>query len=272
MMNLAQTNFFLILILFLYSVNAAANFKAVESAYKEYVGPGTKKCKSQKECTSKQVCMNLPGSGSQCVKRPSRIDMTFQLPFPTSRSIVCTQSFGNLAGTHGWSSAFFALDLSTPWKEKPSEILASAPGTVYVSEGCPQPTGKPSKYTHDRCNNGWGNMIRIHHGNGIISSYSHLKEIAVKHGDRVKSGEVIGVEGGTGAAGNRHLHWDVQKIPGGKKVVEFVLSQKALNGVSVPYSFRVKVGGKTRTIWSDDVTCVWGDMSQQPWQPVTHSK
>ena len=96
--------------------------------------------------------------------------------------------------------------------------MASSDGHVYVSDGCPEPKGAPSKYTHDRCIDDWGNYIRIHHGDGLISAYSHLKELSVKHGDFVRMGQKIGIEGGTGAAGNRHLHWDVQMILGSKSV------------------------------------------------------
>lgn len=54
-----------------------------------------------------------------------------------------------------------------------------------------------------------GNAIFLDHGQGFITSYFHLKKIAVKIGDRIKQGRIIGFVGRTGRVTGPHLHWSV---------------------------------------------------------------
>ena len=53
----------------------------------------------------------------------------------------------------------------------------------------------------------YGNTVVIDHGLGLCSTYSHLSEMAVKVGDPVKKGDIIGKTGMTGLAGGDHLHF-----------------------------------------------------------------
>lgn len=56
---------------------------------------------------------------------------------------------------------------------------------------------------------GWGNMVVIRHNElNCWSRYAHLKNIVVKEGQHVKSGEIIGECGKTGTK-SPHLHFDI---------------------------------------------------------------
>jgi murein DD-endopeptidase MepM/ murein hydrolase activator NlpD len=54
-----------------------------------------------------------------------------------------------------------------------------------------------------------GNATMIDHGHGVYSGYMHQSEVYVKPGQRVKTGDLIGLVGGTGRVEGPHLHWEV---------------------------------------------------------------
>lgn len=58
----------------------------------------------------------------------------------------------------------------------------------------------------------YGNYVKIKHDNGMYTLYAHLKygSVAVKNGDRVSRGQVIGYMGNTGYAFGAHLHLEVR--------------------------------------------------------------
>jgi murein DD-endopeptidase MepM/ murein hydrolase activator NlpD len=56
---------------------------------------------------------------------------------------------------------------------------------------------------------GYGNYVRIDHGNGLHTAYAHLATIAVKVGDCVHKGTAVGTVGQTGIASSTHLHFEL---------------------------------------------------------------
>jgi murein DD-endopeptidase MepM/ murein hydrolase activator NlpD len=51
-----------------------------------------------------------------------------------------------------------------------------------------------------------GKTVLIDHGYGVFSSYSHLNEILVEQGEKIKQGQLIGKIGTTGRSTGPHLH------------------------------------------------------------------
>lgn len=55
-----------------------------------------------------------------------------------------------------------------------------------------------------------GNTIVLDHGNGLVSLFAHLSQMAVEAGNRVARDDVIGEAGATGRVTGPHLHWAVR--------------------------------------------------------------
>jgi len=58
---------------------------------------------------------------------------------------------------------------------------------------------------------GYGNVIKISHGEGIETTYAHCSVIIVKKGEVVKRGMKIGQVGSTGHSTGPHLHFEVRE-------------------------------------------------------------
>jgi len=80
----------------------------------------------------------------------------------------------------------FAAKIGTP-------IYAAADGVVKLA----------------KLNGGYGNCVFIDHRYGFETRYGHMQKILVRHGQKVKRGEKIGLVGKTGLATAPHLHFEV---------------------------------------------------------------
>ena len=89
---------------------------------------------------------------------------------------------------------------------------------------------------------GYGQQVRIAHGNGLVTSYSHMSRMAVAPGSLVRAGQVIGYVGSTGLSTGPHLHFEA--LQGGVAVnplgVRFASVAPIVPGASAAIKARVK--------------------------------
>ena len=57
---------------------------------------------------------------------------------------------------------------------------------------------------------GYGNVIEISHGNGLVTRYAHMSAFLSAPGQQVAAGDVIGAIGSTGRSTGPHLHFEVR--------------------------------------------------------------
>jgi murein DD-endopeptidase MepM/ murein hydrolase activator NlpD len=133
----------------------------------------------KEELSQRQQALGLPG---------------ISLPGGTTPAIWPAR--GVVSSPYGlrWNGSDFhpgidiANDMGTP-------IIATADGVVRVAGWN---------------DGGYGNMVDIDHGNGIMTRYGHAMQVAVVAGQQVHRGQVIAYMGSTGFSTGPHVHYEVR--------------------------------------------------------------
>jgi murein DD-endopeptidase MepM/ murein hydrolase activator NlpD len=66
------------------------------------------------------------------------------------------------------------------------------------------------RVTHAGPMGGYGDMVEVDHGNGLVTRYGHMSEVLVAEGQEVTAGAVLGHLGSTGRSTGPHLHYEVR--------------------------------------------------------------
>ncbi len=107
--------------------------------------------------------------------------------------------------TKGWMSSRFGYRISpfTGQKEfhKGIDISARINASIVAPAG-----GIVSFVGRDH---GYGKVLTINHGYGLMTKYAHLNKSLVKKGQYIKRGETIALVGNTGRSTGPHLHYEV---------------------------------------------------------------
>ena len=76
--------------------------------------------------------------------------------------------------------------------------------------GAPIHAAADGKVTFVGTKSGYGKVVEITHGNGMMTRYAHMSAWRTKAGEAVAAGEVIGLIGNTGRSTGPHLHFEVR--------------------------------------------------------------
>ncbi len=109
--------------------------------------------------------------------------------WPVSGGYITSPYGMRMHPVYGYEKMHYGIDIGGLYTGAP--VYATASGTVTLA--------------------GWddsaGNWIMISHSGGYASAYMHLSGFAVKYGQYVSQGQLIGYVGSTGASTGPHLHF-----------------------------------------------------------------
>ncbi len=92
----------------------------------------------------------------------------------------------------GFTRMHKGIDIGAPWG---SPIYAATDGVVTMA-------GR---------NGGYGNFVKLAHAGGLGTGYGHMSRIAVRPGQHVGKGQVIGYVGSTGMSTGPHVHYELYR-------------------------------------------------------------
>lgn len=108
-------------------------------------------------------------------------------------SMLTTPSRGMITSNFGmrWGRMHNGIDIAA---NTGAPIYAAMDGTVICAE----------------YESGFGNVIKLDHGNGLVSIYGHCSALYVPKGKKVEKGDKIAAVGSTGNSTGPHLHFEVR--------------------------------------------------------------
>lgn len=166
---------------------AAIQKAAEEKARKEAEAQRKAQAQSQTASTSKS---SVPSSSSSSSSNSSQKSSS---GFIRPASGRFSSGYGyRIHPIYGYKKLHAGLDIAGG-----GPIVAAQSGTVVAA-------------TYD---SGWGNYVKIDHGNGLQTLYAHMRtgSLRVSPGQHVSQGQQIGIMGTTGSSTGVHLHFEVYK-------------------------------------------------------------
>lgn len=176
----------------------------------------------------------------------------YRMPFGGSQMIPISQGY-NGRFSHKGASAY-ALDFPMPWG---TPILASRGGTIVEVINDKVASGIRTGESEG------DNRVVIEHLDGTFAVYAHLRHGGpARVGQRVQSGELIGLSGDTGFSTGPHLHFEVYKI--GKNGQRQSIPVKFWNGTKAGFTPLAGLQYKPGCPRDGGEMCMPGELASEP--------
>jgi murein DD-endopeptidase MepM/ murein hydrolase activator NlpD len=141
------------------------------------------------QATAKSREVSLQSLQGALVERNSRLSATPSI-WPAGGEV--TSRFGWRGSPWGWGNDWHpGLDIANDYG---TPIVTTADGVVVFSGWY----------------GGYGNMVQVDHGYGVVTVYGHCAQSLVNVGDKVKKGATIAYMGSTGYSTGNHVHYEVR--------------------------------------------------------------
>jgi hypothetical protein len=192
---------------------------------------------------------------AKCRNLPELSGVELSFPFASDQVVKCTQ--GNLEAKvshHDFYNIQFAVDLATKRDLPPGNVYAANDGIAMVYNDCDYRYSGSDTQNSNMCGDGWGNHVRILRKDGLLTFYVHLSNIFIKTGQKVKTGDLIGVEGTSGLAGHRHLHFSAHYT---KHSFEELSKEPSWTEDTIPFKFKLRYSDreKVEKVPSTELRC-----------------
>jgi murein DD-endopeptidase MepM/ murein hydrolase activator NlpD len=141
------------------------------------------------------------------IRRATELSASFRAVSDTlERNVERMANLPSIMPTAGWLTSQFSKSrfhpiLHTSRAHEGVDVVAPM-GSPIVAPAA----GRVIKAGREQ---GYGLMVKIDHGNGLVSVYAHAKRLVVSSGQRVVRGQTIATVGNSGLSTGPHLHYEL---------------------------------------------------------------
>ena len=153
------------------------------------------------------LALDVKPNVDRMIRRANLLAASFaEVSDTLARNVEKLRRIPSIMPTAGWLSSAFSRSRFHPilHHARPHEGI-----DVAAPMGAPIVAPAAGTITLVARQNGYGNVLEIDHGNGIVTRYAHCSRIVVKKGQRVQRGQVVANVGSTGLATGPHLHYEI---------------------------------------------------------------
>jgi len=154
----------------------------------------------------------VPGGEIQASTRSTSSAISSLFSTPTSTTSTSSQATGT--GYLLWPTDLRVITQYYGWRHTGLDVDCYYDNYNYASDN--------GYVTFSGWNGGYGYVIDIDHGNGIVTRYAHNAALYVSAGQYVDAGDAIGLCGTTGYSTGTHLHYEVIVNGAKKNPLEYI--------------------------------------------------